>query len=251
MSFDWSTAILEIVNFLILLWILKRFLYRPVLNIVARRQEGIEQALRQAAESETQAQALQDRYEDRLADWEREKSAARHDFQRDLEAERAQALADLDRELQDLRQKARSAEQRRQEQQAHDAEIHALELASRWASRLLGELSGPELHQRLLDMSVDQLGNLTAERKQLLLDGLGKTRQVEIVSAYPLSTAQHDQLEQAFSSLFDQPISLRPEVDPQLQAGLRITAGPWLMQANIADELRAFTDTAAASTHAG
>ena len=42
MELSWSTFFLEIINFLVLVWILKRFLYKPVMDVIARRREGIE-----------------------------------------------------------------------------------------------------------------------------------------------------------------------------------------------------------------
>ena len=45
MQLDWSTFILEILNFLILVWILKRFLYKPILTMIAERKAAIEQTL--------------------------------------------------------------------------------------------------------------------------------------------------------------------------------------------------------------
>ena len=58
MEFDWTTFILEIINFLILVWILKRFLYRPVLGVVARRRAGIEKTLADARRIEAEAGEL-------------------------------------------------------------------------------------------------------------------------------------------------------------------------------------------------
>ena len=48
MELNWSTFVLEILNFLVLVWILKRFLYKPVLAVIARRREGIEKSLAEA-----------------------------------------------------------------------------------------------------------------------------------------------------------------------------------------------------------
>ena len=42
MELSWSTFILEAINFLVLVWILKRFLYKPVLDVIERRKAGIE-----------------------------------------------------------------------------------------------------------------------------------------------------------------------------------------------------------------
>lgn len=68
MELNWSTFILEIINFLILIWILKRFFYKPVLEVIARRRAGIEKTLEDAQALHNEAKALQKQYESRLAD---------------------------------------------------------------------------------------------------------------------------------------------------------------------------------------
>ena len=45
MEFNWTTFSFEIINFLILVWILQRFLYKPVTNAIARRKAAIESQL--------------------------------------------------------------------------------------------------------------------------------------------------------------------------------------------------------------
>ena len=77
MQLDWSTFILEILNFLILVWILKRFLYKPILTMIAERKAAIEQTLATSERTQKEAQALREQYEHRQADWQREKETAR------------------------------------------------------------------------------------------------------------------------------------------------------------------------------
>ena len=69
MEFDWTTFALEIINFLILVWILKRFLYRPVLDVIARRRAGVEKTLADAKRIEAEAGELKQRCECELAQW--------------------------------------------------------------------------------------------------------------------------------------------------------------------------------------
>ena len=60
MALDWSTLALEAVNFLILVWLLQRFLYHPVLAAIDRRREATERILAQAEAARNEAQVLQD-----------------------------------------------------------------------------------------------------------------------------------------------------------------------------------------------
>ena len=85
MELNWTTVALEIVNFLVLVWILKRFLYRPVLQVIERRRADIETTLNEAREREETAQQLREQFENRLAAWQQDKLAAREELQRELE----------------------------------------------------------------------------------------------------------------------------------------------------------------------
>ena len=55
MNFDWTTFLLEILNFFILLWILQRFLYRPVIEVIQARQRNIQATLEDARRLEAEA----------------------------------------------------------------------------------------------------------------------------------------------------------------------------------------------------
>ncbi|HMR03616.1 MAG TPA: F0F1 ATP synthase subunit B, partial [Candidatus Competibacter phosphatis] len=56
MQIDWFTVAAQIVNFLLLVWLLKRFLYRPVLDAMAARQQKIAAALEEAQAKTQQAE---------------------------------------------------------------------------------------------------------------------------------------------------------------------------------------------------
>ena len=72
MELNWSTFALEIINFLVLVWILKRFFYQPVLEVIARRRAGIEKTRTEALQLQDEAQALRSQYENRLTEWDKE-----------------------------------------------------------------------------------------------------------------------------------------------------------------------------------
>ncbi len=85
MELSWSTFVLELINFLVLVWILKRFLYKPILEVIARRKAGIEQVRAEAEDLHASAEQLRQQYEGRLAAWNRERQQARDDLKRELE----------------------------------------------------------------------------------------------------------------------------------------------------------------------
>lgn len=95
MEFSWTTFALEIINFLVLVWILKRFLYKPVTNALAQRKAAIDASVEQARLLQATAEDLKRQYEGRMAEWEAERSRARAQLSDQIAAERTRLLAEL------------------------------------------------------------------------------------------------------------------------------------------------------------
>jgi F-type H+-transporting ATPase subunit b len=249
LELNWSTVVLEILNFLILVWILKRFLYQPVLDVIARRRAGIEKTLADAETHHAEAVSLQEQYEGRLAEWDRERQQAREALARDLDAERTRKLAELQTALEQEQEKVRVAGARRQADALRKTEETALLHAARFATQLLQQASGPELEARLADLAIAGLTALPAGRIDDLRNSHGKPPgEVRVASAFPLADDQRQRLEQALASIAGPDIPRHFEQDSALIAGVRISIGPWVLGVNLQDELHGFMELAHAET---
>ena len=244
MQLDWSTIVLEIVNFLVLVWILKRFLYRPVLDIIAKRRASIEASMADADKTRREAEALKQQYEGRLADRDRERAAARETLEHELQAERERRMAALAADIAAEREKARVADERRLAEFQRQAEQHALGLGARFAARLLDRLTGPELDRRLVTLAVDGLAGLAPERRAALRSGAAGLQEIEVLSARPLDAAARQEIEAGLQALFARPVTCQYREDPALIAGVRILLGPWVLRANFQDELQGLAELA-------
>ncbi len=152
MELNWTTFILELINFVVLIWILNRFLYRPVMNVIAQRKAAIQKTLSEAETTRSEAQVLQSQYENRLTEWEQEREKARAQLRDEISAERNRLLDNLRAELDQEREKAAAVEQRRLKDFAQQAEATAIAQGGAFASRLLSRLGGPELERKIIDM---------------------------------------------------------------------------------------------------
>jgi F-type H+-transporting ATPase subunit b len=242
---NWTTFVLEVINFLVLVWILKHFLYKPVLDVIARRRAGIEKTLADAKTHHEEAEKLQQQYEGRLADWEQERQQARNKLAEEIEAERANKLTKLQAELEQQREKTRVAEARRQADAMRNIEETALEQGARFATRLLEQAAGPETETRLIELAIDELKHLPDDRVAALRNSFAQTEEViMVVTAYPLADQQRQSLEQVLIKIASPDIPLRFEENSELVAGIRITIGAWILGANLQDELAGFRELA-------
>ena len=245
MELSWSTFVLEIINFLVLVWILKRFFYKPVLEIIARRQAGIEKTRHDAETLHAEAEKLREQFQGRLAEWSKERQQAREALAREIEMERSRKLADMQSGLEQEKEKARVAETHRQADALHKVEETALLQAAKFATRLLEQGAGPETEARLVELVIDELNNLPAERLTAIRNSYQATPgKIIVASAYPLSDDNRKRLEQVLAKLCSQEIPLQFEQKSELLAGVRITVGAWILGANLQDELKGLADLA-------
>jgi F-type H+-transporting ATPase subunit b len=243
MQLDWSTFILEIVNFLILVWLLKRFFYRPVMDVIARRREEIQARINQAEKVRSESEALKAEYENRLSGWEQEKAAARQALHQDIESERKQLREELAASIEQEREKERVLNERKLRNEQRNNEKRALEKAHAFVSRLLARLADRELEARIIRVALEDLDQLSAEQQALLKKSASKpgTRPV-VTSAYPLSDEDRAAVEKSLSGLLDQTVECEYRSDPDLLAGLHIGVGSWMLQATLKDELKYFRE---------
>ena len=241
MEISWSTFILEMVNFVVLVWILQRFLYRPVLDVISRRRARIQKTLADAQALRDEAQGLRQRYEGRLADWNAEKQQAAEALRREIDAERAKRLEELQTQLKQQKDLSEAAEQHRLAAAKREMEMRAIEQAARFTTRLLERARGPEVEARLADAAVAELEHLPdAQRAEL---DLKKEQPVRIESAFPLPDENRAALEQALQALVGRRVAVEFAVDPDLLAGVRIEIGAKTIAFNLSDELEGFALT--------
>jgi len=244
-EFSWTTFALEIVNFLVLVWILKHFLYKPVMDAVARRRAEIEKTVADGKAMQNAAVVLKEQYEHRLDDWEREKEKARARLLDELKAERARLTAELQSSLDLEREKNRVLEERRIDEERRAMEEEALSLGGRFAVRLLSRLACPALEARIVALVLEDLRNLPEGQLQALRKAGRETGStVRVTSAFPIGQAQHENLARLLSDLAGVRLSCETGEDSNLIAGVRIQIGPWILRANLQDELKGFSEAA-------
>lgn len=213
----WSLA-LQALNFLILAWLLHRFLYRPVLAMVARRQKAIDDAFADAKAREEAALAKDREYATRLAGTEAERERLLATAQSEAEAERIRLLdaarAEVEAEL--ARGRGALAEERRA------AEVglagQAIDLGIGVARRLLRQLDGESIDAGLLErlLASPEAAGIAAR------DAPGADRSITVATATPLDAATRLRFKSALRQRLGAPLEVSFTTDASLIAGAEL-----------------------------
>ena len=238
MLIDWFTVGAQTLNFLILVWLMKRFLYKPVIDAIDAREKRIASELADAAKKQTQADQQRDAFKQKNADFDQQRATLESKASEAMEVERqrllteARAAADamrvkrheaLDTELQTLQQ---DIAQRSQD------EVLAI------ARKVLTDLAGTTLEQRMVEVFADRLRTLDVDAKANLTQALhGSPCTVQVRSAFDLIPAQQAAIAQALEQTLGAKIPLQFATTPQLISGIELSANGWKISWNIADYL--------------
>ncbi len=157
MQIDWLTVAAQALNFLVLVFLLQRFLYRPVIAAMARREAHIAQRLLDAEQRETEAASQRSEYEARTREIESRSSALEAEARAHAEAERERMLEAARREVQatEARWRAELEHERQDSRQALRHELAASALAI--ARRGLSDLADARVEERAIDVFIERL----------------------------------------------------------------------------------------------
>jgi F-type H+-transporting ATPase subunit b len=239
---SWTTFILEIINFLVLVWVLKRLFYVPVKRAITERRAAVEKTLRDAESSKREALDLQSRYEGRLREWELEKERQKEEFRKELSEERAKQLKLTENLIAEEREKAKAQQEKMDSERRMSEEREAMKQALEFTSRILKDISCPALEQKIVDLVTRQLSSTEGGSLPSATAGSwDHSATVRVRSAYSLTAPQRDTLATVLKHKLGTAAPIDFAVDPNLLAGLEIMVGSYVLRANLRDELQYFS----------
>lgn len=238
MLIDWFTVGAQALNFILLVWLMKRFLYRPILNAVDKREKRIKAELATADREKADAKRQSDEFTRKNESFDQQRAALLSKAEDEARAERQRLLDEARRaadtlgakRLEALRSDARELNQtlaRRAQE-----EVFAIARAA------LSDLAGMNLEARLCEVFTRRLRELDGSAKADLADTLRTTPDGALVrSAFDLPAEERTKVQNALNETFSEEVAIRFETAPGLISGIELTANGQKVAWSIADYL--------------
>ncbi|MDS4041657.1 MAG: F0F1 ATP synthase subunit B [Candidatus Competibacter sp.] len=188
MELDWFTVAAQIGNFLLLLWLLKRFLYRPILAAMAARQQRVAAALTEAQAKAAAAEALQQDYLVRRQELAASRESWLTQAREEVAAQRQTWLTQARTEVDESRERWRTELYREQQDFQRTLQREANQRLLALARRALRDLGNADLEAQMASALLARLQTLDHGTRQTLAQA---TRDgCAIVTAFPLPESQ-------------------------------------------------------------
>ena len=247
MLIDWFTVVAQALNFLILVWLLKRYLYQPILDAIDSREKRIAAQLADAAAKEAAAGKERAQFQHKNAEFDQQRAALMLQATQEAQAERDRLLDAARVAAETLRSKQQEA--LNQERQGLNDEItrRTRDEVFAIARKALGELAGATLEERMVDVFAGRLRALAGAARDTLAAALQTAPGPALVrSAFELTPAQRDALQHAVRDTFPTPIALHFETAPDLISGIELSANGQKLAWSIANYLGALEKSVSA-----
>ena len=145
MELDPLTLVLEIVNFLVLIWLLQHFLFKPVQAAIARRQQQLKQAQQDAEAQQQAAASLQQTLQAKIDEWDVERAHQRQALLTELSEQRQQAMTKVREEAETEKKRLQSILEQDKAALAAKARQESQQGALLLTQQLLRRLAGEDL----------------------------------------------------------------------------------------------------------
>jgi F-type H+-transporting ATPase subunit b len=222
MHLDWWTLALQTVNVLVLIWILARFFFRPIADLIAKRQEEMNKLFADAEAAGKQAAAARNEAEKARGEIAAERDRLLAEAQKAAQAEKAKLLEQAAQDVAKLRRESEAAIARDRaaaEQQLID---HASTLSLDIARRLLARLPANLALEAFLAALCAEIGKLAPEARNGFDAAAASGRPIEVVTAAALSETETRAVREALSQAFGRDLPLSFRSDPSLLAGIEL-----------------------------
>ena len=226
MEVDWVTTIAQIINFLILVALLRHFLYGPITRAMENRRQAIKSEIEEAKERESEARRKEQEYEQKRSELDEQTEDL-------LETARNEAQERRDEMIGSARQEVDELQRRWQEHLREEREAFLRELRSRMgagacsvAREALEDLANAQLQEQIISVFLDRMRELDPERAGRLREAHSEAGSPPLlVSAFELAQDQRESLQQGVHELLETDEEMEFRTSGDLLCGAELNLG--------------------------
>ncbi len=244
------TVVAQAINFLILVWLLRRFLYKPILDAIDAREKGIATVLADAEAKKAEAKKERDDFQHKNEAFDKEHVSLLKNATDEAHAERQRLLEEARKDADALRAKRQAALRTEQLNMSQDISRWTQKQVFAITRKTLSDLAGVRLEERMGDVFVERVRALTGAAKERLSTAYKTSNHtVTIHTRVRSSPAQRVAIENAVKESFAPDAQVQFETAPELVSGIELSINGHKIAWSIANYLATLEQSAGAPLH--
>lgn len=223
MPIDWFTVAAQAINFLLLVWLMKRFLYKPVLKAIDAREKRIEEQLADARAQKMEAREEKEDFQRKNEIFDQERAELMNSAAEVAKSEKTRLLDEARSSAEALQAKWREGLEKDASRLEEDFQNRVRKDVFFIVRKTLSDLAGEELESKIIDLFLSRLQKMDAEeRKSLARITKAPDTSVQLRTAFPLTDEQRNRIDQEVKKLFSLKEEPKFTVEKDLVAGIEL-----------------------------
>ncbi|MFO7824014.1 MAG: F0F1 ATP synthase subunit B [Cyclobacterium sp.] len=241
MEINWFTVIAQIINFFILVWLLKKFLYKPILKAIDERESKIAAQLKEAEVRKAEAKKEQQEFQQKNVRFDLEKKDRADKMVLETNEERQKLLDQARKDAEALAKHLEKSAEEKQLNQYKELNQKIKKEVFAVSRKTLEELASVGLEEQLTKVFIKRLNTLKEKELKQLKAAFKETSDAILVrSALVLPKKQQNELKKTIDTILEADTPLRFEETPALIGGIELSTNEYKLAWSISEYLRAF-----------
>ena len=238
MLIDWFTVCAQAINFLILVWLLKHFLYKPILSAIDAREKGIAAQLADATTKKAEAQKEHEEFQIKNKAWDEQRSALLGKATDEAKTQKDHLIDEAHKQAASLRAAQAVALQNDQDRLTTEIIHLTRDEVFDITRKALADLATVTLEDRMGEVFTRRLREMDPKAKAVLGASLKSDSDAAVVrSIFALPANQRAAIQNALNETFSAEVRLRFETTPDIICGIELSANGQKIAWSIADYL--------------
>ena len=238
MQINWFTVIAQVLNFFILVWLLKRFLYKPVLKAINERENKIASQLKDADAKEKKAIKEQAEFKKRNETFDQEKKGLMDKAVAETNEEKEKLLEAARDEATALRAKLDNSLKEMQENLNRDIAQKTQQEVFDIARKALADLASLSLEEQSANIFIKRLQDLKKEEKKQFMEAFkAGSNSILVQSAFDLPKKQQTDIQSAVNEILGTKTKFQFKTAPEIISGIELTSNGYKLAWSISEYL--------------
>jgi F-type H+-transporting ATPase subunit b len=238
MKINWFTVIAQIINFFVLVWLLRRFLYKPVLKAIDERENKIASELKDAKAKESEAKKEQAEFLKKNEKFDQQKKKLMDNVIAETNEEREKLLEKARNEAAVLRSKLEQSLNAMQDNLEHDIVQKTQEEVFAVARKTLKDLASMSLEEQSVNIFIGRLKeSKNGEKKKLTEAFKAGSNSILVQTAFDLPSKQQTEIKSTINEILDTRPQFQFKTVPELIGGIELTSNGYKLAWSISEYL--------------
>ncbi|MFZ5908002.1 MAG: F0F1 ATP synthase subunit delta [Nitrospirota bacterium] len=243
MLIDWFTVGAQILNFLVLVYLLKHFLYGPIIKAMDEREKKIASRLQEADRKRKEAEEETASYRRKKRELDESRGKIFEETRKEAEKEKKELISDARREADELRSRWKDSFHDEVETFLRDLKIRTGRQVCEIARRALSDMSTMELEQHMITVFSKKIEGISKEDMEKIRSSLKNSADsIVIASAFELPTQNRRELTKLIHSKVYQDAEVTYKTIPELLCGIEMKVNGRVIGWNLNEYLDTFRE---------